>query len=217
MDSMKILLSVTVALLIGALVLSWQGKNRGVANASNDELKRISMQLSELRKDNERLASMNRSQVAPPAPRPQAPPQVAEDPTEVERLKLQLAELEADKRKAERDAQVAEKEALTIAQRDVEKNDTELRRSRLISQAMLIAKVREYIDDPAAGGFVTLDVVDTANVQPGTVLAIRRNNGILGQLKISDVTAEGAIANPMPGFGVNKPQPGDELIIPPAY
>jgi hypothetical protein len=52
-------------------------------------------------------------------------------------------------------------------------------------------------------------------VQPGAILAIRRNTGILGQVKVSDVTAEGAIASPMPGFGPVEPKVGDELIIPP--
>lgn len=211
---MKILLSVTVALLIGALVLSWQGKNRGIANASTEELKRISLQIEELRKDNERLARTPVTQAAPVRTQP-AP--VAEDPSEVERLKLQLADLEAEKAKAQRDAKVAEKEALAIAARDVEKNDSEQRRAGMITRAMLVAKVHEYVDDPAAGGFVTLNVVDAANVKPGSVLAIRRNSGILGQLRVSDVTSEGAIANPMPGFGLNKPQPGDEVIVPPPY
>jgi hypothetical protein len=54
-------------------------------------------------------------------------------------------------------------------------------------------------------------------VQTGVTIAIRRKTGILGQLKISDVTAEGAIANPLPGFGPVKPQVGDELILPPQY
>ena len=54
-------------------------------------------------------------------------------------------------------------------------------------------------------------------VQTGAIVAIRRKTGILGQLKVSDVTAEGAIANPLPGFGPVQPQVGDELILPPQY
>ncbi len=53
------------------------------------------------------------------------------------------------------------------------------------------------------------------HVQVGTVLAIRRKTGILGQVKITDISAEGAIGSPMPGFGPVEPQSGDELIIPP--
>ena len=47
----------------------------------------------------------------------------------------------------------------------------------------------------------------------GTVLAIRRNGGILGKLRVSEVTMEGALANPVTAFGEVKPQPGDELIL----
>ena len=55
-------------------------------------------------------------------------------------------------------------------------------------------------------------------VQVGTVLAIRRNHtGMLGQFKVSEVTAEGAIANPLPGFGPSAPKVGDELILPPPF
>jgi hypothetical protein len=54
-------------------------------------------------------------------------------------------------------------------------------------------------------------------IQAGVIVAIRRQTGILGQFKVSDITAEGAIANPLPGFGQVKPQVGDELILPPQY
>jgi len=87
----------------------------------------------------------------------------------------------------------------------------------MIAEALLVAKVREYVEDPDYGGFATIDVTMPEQVQPGTILAIRRKTGILGQLKVSDVSAEGAIANPLPGFGPIEPQPGDELILPPQY
>ena len=87
----------------------------------------------------------------------------------------------------------------------------------MISQALLIGKVKEYVEDAALGGFVTFEVLMPEQVQTGTVVAIRRKTGILGQLKVSDVTVEGAIANPLPGFGPVKPVVGDELILPPQY
>jgi len=56
------------------------------------------------------------------------------------------------------------------------------------------------------------------NVQVGTVLGIRRNGGLLGQLKVAQVyTNEGmATADPhiFPGGSVDI-EPGDELIVPP--
>ena len=48
-------------------------------------------------------------------------------------------------------------------------------------------------------------------------LGIRRKTGILGQFKVSGVSAEGGIANPLPGFGPFQPKIGDDLILPPQY
>ena len=41
MDTMKLLLGATVALLLGALAVSWQGMKQGVADTSPDELEPI--------------------------------------------------------------------------------------------------------------------------------------------------------------------------------
>ena len=71
--------------------------------------------------------------------------------------------------------------------------------------------------NPEVGNFVTIQVVMPEHVQPGAILAIRRNTEILGRVKVSEVTGEGAIASPMPGFGQVAPQQGDELIIPPQF
>ena len=87
----------------------------------------------------------------------------------------------------------------------------------MISQSLLIGRIREYVESPQGGDFVTFDVVLPEQVQVGATIAIRRKTGILGQLKVSQVEADGAIANPLPGFGPVKPQVGDELILPPQY
>jgi hypothetical protein len=52
-------------------------------------------------------------------------------------------------------------------------------------------------------------------VKVGDVLAIRRNTGVLGKLKITSVSSDGAIGSPLPGFGPVVPEAGDELIIAP--
>jgi hypothetical protein len=126
-----------------------------------------------------------------------------------------LRDLEAEK--AERDAKVAQDEEGLLAQRNLEGSDSELRRARMISEALLIGRISEYVEDAQYGGFVTFEILMPEQVQPGAVLAIRRKTGILGQLQVSDVTAEGGIANPMPGFGPVKPEVGDELILPPPF
>lgn len=219
---MKLLLGATIALLFGAVVLSWQGMKQGERNTSPDELARLQKQINELRQEQDRLTREKEyRQLRESEPAPAAPP-VSD--AEREAMKAELAAKEAEiakiaeeKAKAERDADTFRDEAGLIGQRDLEKNDGELRRARLISEALLMGRVKEYAEDPQFGSFVTFEVLMPDNVQPGITLAIRRKTGIIAQLKVSEVTAEGGIANILPGFGNFKPEPGDELILPPQY
>ncbi|MFT3990879.1 MAG: hypothetical protein QM680_05660 [Luteolibacter sp.] len=220
MDTMKLLLGATVAVLFGALCWSFVDMKHKEKEASPDELSRLKKQIDEFRVEQERIQFEKQlQQVRSAAPVQTAP---AASDAELEAMKAELAEKEADlkkladeKSKVERDASTYRDEAGLVGQRALESSDTSLRRGRLIHDALLIARVREYAEDPAVGSFVTLEIIMPENVQVGTILAIRRNNGILGQLKVSDVTPEGAIANLLPGFGQVKPQAGDELILPP--
>jgi hypothetical protein len=220
MDTMKLLLGATVALLLGALAVSWQGMTIGVKNTSPAEIARLKAQVAELRQEQERLQLEKQIQMlkaaTPVVPTPAVNPAEIEDmKNQLEAGKLRLAEIEAER--AERDAKVAQDEEGELAARDLENADTELKRARMISQALLIGKVKEYVEDAEFGGFITFDVLMPEQVQVGVTLAIRRKTGILGLLKVSDVTAEGGIANPLPGFGPVQPQIGDELILPPQY
>ncbi|MEX1115427.1 MAG: hypothetical protein WEB53_09255 [Akkermansiaceae bacterium] len=215
---MKLLLGATVALLLGALAVSWQGMKTGVKNTSSDEFARLEKQVKEIRAEQDKLAfekqmlTLKNSPASAPAP----------TAAEIESVKAQLeanraavAQLELEK--AERDATLADSEELLLDQRKLEGGDSELRRARMISEALLIGRIREYVEDQQYGGFVTFDVLMPEQVQSGTILAIRRKTGILGQLKVSEVASDGAIANPLPGFGAIKPEVGDELILPPQY
>lgn len=215
---MKLLLGATVALLLGALAVSWQGMQTGVKNTSSDEFARLEKQVKEIRAEQDKLAfekqmlTLKNSSASAPAP----------TAAEIESVKAQLeanraavAQLELEK--AERDATLADSEELLLDQRKLEGGDSELRRARMISEALLIGSIREYVEDQQYGGFVTFDVLMPEQVQSGTILAIRRKTGILGQLKVSEVASDGAIANPLPGFGAIKPEVGDELILPPQY
>ena len=223
MDTMKLLLGATVALLLGALAVSWQGMSTGVKNSPPDEIARLRKQVAELRQEQDKLMLERQIQQlrasTPVTPAPSTIPSAEMDAVkaQVEANKIALAQLEAEKEKAERDAKVAQDEEGELATRDLENADTELKRARMISQALLIGKVKEYVEDAEFGGFITFDVMMPEQVQVGVTLAIRRKTGILGLLKVSDVTAEGGIANPLPGFGPVQPQIGDELILPPQY
>ncbi len=218
MDTMKLLLGATVALLLGALAVSWQGMNNGVKHTSPDEFARLEKQLAEVRAEQDKLALERQMQQlhSEPVATPSA------NSAEIEAMKVQMAAgKEAIRRleeeKAARDKKLEDEEEVEGDKRNLEKSDGELRRARLISEALLIGRVKEYIEDAQYGGFVTFDVLMPEQVQAGTIIAIRRKTGILGQLKVSDVSAEGAIANPLPGFGPINPAAGDELILPPQY
>ena len=136
---------------------------------------------------------------------------------ELARKEAEIAELAEEKEDAEKEAETFRDEAGLIGQRELEKCDNELRRARMIRDALLIGKVSEYIISAELGGFVTIEIVMPDHVQAGSILAIRRNTGILGRVTVTEVTAQGAIASPMPGFGPVEPQAGDELIIPPQF
>jgi hypothetical protein len=214
MDTMKLLLGATVALLLGALAVSWQGMNQGVKNTPPDEIARLQKQVKELRaeQDNLKMQLLRSEPVQAPAS------------SELESMKLQVAknklaleEIELRKEAEARDKKVAQDEEGLLAQRNLEGGDSELRRARMISDALLVGRIKEYVEDAQYGGFVTFDVLLPEQIQAGVIVAIRRKTGILGQLKVSDITTDGAIANPLPGFGQVKPQVGDELILPPQY
>ena len=222
MDTMKLLLGATVALLLGALAVSWQGMNKGIKDASPDEIARLKKQVAELRAEQDKLQLEKQLQQLKATPAPAAT--VSSNATEIEALKAQmeankaaLAQIEADKNKAKRDAKVEQDEEGLLGQRDKEEGDAELRRARMIGEALLIGRIKEYVEDAQYGGFITFEIAMPEQVQVGTVLAIRRKTGILGQLKVSDVSADGGIANPLPGFGPVEPKVGDELILPPQY
>lgn len=222
MDTMKLLLGATVALLLGALVMSWQGMNNGVKNAPPDEIARLKKQVAELRAEQDKLQLERQLQQLKAAP--QIAPTPVSNAAEIESMKAQLeankaalAQIEAEKANTARDKKVAQDEEGLLSQRDLEKGDNELRRARMIAEALLIGKVQEYVEDAQYGGFITFSILMPEQVQTGTILAIRRKTGILGQLKVSEVTAEGGIANPLPGFGPVNPEVGDELILPPQY
>ncbi|MEN9534957.1 MAG: hypothetical protein RLZ22_558 [Verrucomicrobiota bacterium] len=210
---MKLLLGATVALLLGALAVSWQGLRRGVENASPDEIARLKKQVAELRQEQDKLELERQLQQlklnAPATPEAQAA-QIEAMKAEVEQSKEKLAQIEAEK--AAREVKLAQDEEGLLSQRDLEKGDSELRRARMIGEALLIGRIREYV---AESGFITFDILMPEQVQQGTVLALRRKTGILGQFTVSEVTPEGGIADQLPGVGRIDPKPGDELILPP--
>ena len=217
MDTMKLLLGATIALLLGALAVSWQGMKTGVRNAPQDEIARLEKQVKELRSEQDKLQLEKQMQQLRGSANDTPNAELEAMKLQVEKSKQALDELEQAKERTKRDKKVAQDEEGETAVRGLESKDSELRRARMISQSLLIGRVQEYVESPQGGDFVTFEVLLPEQVQVGGIVAIRRKTGILGQLKVSQVEADGAIANPLPGFGPVKPQAGDELILPPQY
>lgn len=217
---MKILLGATVALLLGALAMSWNGMNTKIANTPTEELARIKRQVEEQNLEiqklkNEKAAAQAYAPTPPPLPPAPADADMDSMKAELAAKEAELAKMGTEKNKAERNAKLYDHENAELAKRDLERGDPELRRARLISQALLVGRVKEYAESPDVGNIVVIDVLMPEQVQVGSILAIRKNTGILGQIKVTGIEPEGAVGSPMPGFGPTKPEPGDELIVAP--
>lgn len=218
MDTLKILLGATVALLLGALAVSYKNINAPAKPAAQNEQKELLSQIEELRLEQDRLQiEKQRMEIqqaaaqAPPVPAPVA------EPSEIAAMQAQIAELEKEKEKALRDAETADREAAFVGGKMLEGRDQEARRARMIRDSLVIARIQEWVEDPQLGGFATIEVIMPDNVQPGSVLCVRRNTGILGRLRVGEMSIEGAIANPIGSFPEARPQAGDELILEPPY
>lgn len=216
MDTLKILLGATMALLLGAVVVFTSRMNDGVRNAPEEDLVAMRRQLTEMEAEIERLRTEKerialREISSQPAPTDVVTRGEAEE--KVGNLEERLKQLEREAEEAKADAERAEAEAGFLTERHAEDRNKAARRARTIRDAMLIATIQEWVEDPNFGGFATLKVENPDNCQPGTELAIRRKGGILGKLRVSEVTIEGALANPITKFDEVKPEPGDELIL----
>lgn len=222
MDTLKILLGATVALLLGALAVSYKNLGTPPKPAAKSEQAELLRQIEEIRLEQDRLQMekqrMMLQQAAAPVPNPvDNAAAIAAAAAEREVMQRQIAELQKEKEKAERDAEVADREAAFVGGKMLEGRDQEARRARMIRDSLVIGRIKEWVEDPQLGGFATVEVIMPDNVQPGTVLCIRRNTGILGRLRVGEMSIEGAIANPVGTFPEARPQAGDELILEPPF
>ncbi|MFC7339292.1 hypothetical protein ACFQY0_19015 [Haloferula chungangensis] len=212
MDTLKIMLGATIALLLVAVGVSYKGMNQQVRNAPEEEIHDLRRQLLEMEQESERLKlERERRILREAAAEPKPTDAVTREDAAV--FAERLEQLERETEEAKEQAARAERETDFLLDKRNENKSRDDRRVRVINEALLIATVREWVEDPQFGGFAVLSVEREDNVQAGTVLAIRRNGGILGKLKVTEVSIDGAVANPVTAFGEVKPQPGDELIL----
>ena len=231
MNMMSVLLGATGLLLVAALVLSFGSMSNDLRGGpSQKEIAALRTEIEVLRaaESELRLLRQQRATGAAPAANIYAPAPVvpathaaedanreAENTAEIAALKQELADAKDEAAKNEKQAEIYKDEAGMAWQEKIENNDTNQRRARIIKDALLIATVAEWSE---ADGFVVINITRHESAQEGTVLAIRRNTGVIGQIKISGLYPDGAVADPMPGSfpgGTIDIQPGDELIIPP--
>lgn len=220
MDTMKLLLGTIIALLLAALVMSWNGMRDKVAATPDDEVAKLREQVSALRAEQERQALERqyvRNGSLPVAPPADAAADLDAMKKQVEESQARLAAIEAEKAAKEKESKLSDEEQLLLDQRDMEKKNSLMREARLVSQALLVAKITEFVEDAQTGNFATIQILMPEQVQVDTILAIRRKTGILGQLKVTAVEGTEAVASPLPGFGPIQPIAGDELILPPRF
>lgn len=226
MDTIKMLLAATTALLLGALAWTWQSQRNLAKDAPASELARIQKQLEEIKREEAILRTEKQLRdmgvTSTPAANPTVATQSSNQELEEKAAKLREIEernaaLQMELELKNKEVNVAKQEAGLIAQNDLEKSDKELRRARQIKEALLMAKVMEFVNDPATGSFVTIQLVMPEHVTVDTVLSVRRKDGIAGNVKVREVVGGEAIADVLPGIGPFAPEPGDELIVAPAF
>ena len=206
MDTIKILLGLVAALLVGALVHTWKDFKVARANEPKEKLDQVRLEIAMIHQTRAQMkADRDRITGITPPPALAEPSGVSTDTSGVDLAAIDAASSLGDPAAEEPVAPSADPAPAPAAPLD---------RAARIAAAPVVAKIVEWVDDPAIGQFATLDVIDP-KLTPGTVVAIRRNNGILGRLKIEQITAEGTLANPVTVFQELKPQKGDLLIIEP--
>jgi hypothetical protein len=216
MDTIKILLGMTVALLLGALAMSWKGFQQEQRETPTDELAKVQREIDQIRIERERL-KLERERLllgdvagrAAAVPDPLPAPAAAVAPAPMAVIPEPLGET-APAPPAALPPPPADLPAPAVAAAAAGTGDE---RARKIAAAPVVAKIAEWVEDPTAGSFATLEVLDPVAAKAGAVLCIRRNSGILGRLKVSKDTP--GVADTTMQFGDVKPKPGDELILEP--
>ncbi len=243
MNMITALLGATGLLLVVAVLLAVMKMNGG---GDEDEIRRLRAELDALNAQQgqfnlpspavspdpgslvadpvQPLPEPSPSPIPPdPLPGPSAEPTVT--PAASEDGVPTRAELEAELARAEQENELLKEEAKEglISKPMIEAAKKQKARASTVRKAWLQAKVIEWVakqPDEQSGGFAIIEL--HRELQPGTVLAIRRQSGIYGQLQVDHIMTDEknkASANPVrgtfPDGGAPVIKPGDELILPP--
>jgi hypothetical protein len=206
MDTIKIMLGMLVALLVGALAMSWKGFRQEVRDTPKKELAEVQRQIAEIEQQRKQLQD-EKERMMLGTPLAQKAP--AEAPAVPEVAPQEVPDTGA----VFDDGAPPQEAAPRTPEKPVAQDPAE--RAKAIASAPAVAKLTEWVEDPNLGAFATLEVIDPAAVKAGAVLSVRRGTGLLGKLKVNEVAPEGALASPTAVFGDVKPKGGDELIVEP--
>lgn len=221
MDTIKILLGATVAVLLGALAMSWKNFRIEEKNAPDEELKKIETQIAEIHLERERLRLERMKILGGELPPPVAAPEAVADPAAVPETGASYGGETEGEASTPPDAlppPPADLPTATAGNAATSEEDgpaplaNETQRADAIKNAPVVAKVGQWVED---GAFAVVQIVDADAAKSGAILCVRRNSGILGRLKVGDVEGGEAIASATAAFPGPKPQPGDELIVEP--
>ncbi len=223
MDTIKILLALTTTVLAAALAWSYSQQKDQSSKAPKDELARIEQQLAALAIEEKNIANEKRLR------------QLGVDVLSLSRQQQQQKEADAQKallEKQQREAAEAAKalQELEAKQSDkkfqneeqgivdlqkVEKTNKDFRNSNLILQALPLARVTSYVDDPEFGNFVLFDIKVENVINVDSKLALRRKDGIAGFVRVTSIEGVEGVADLLPGAGKFTPQVGEDLIMDP--
>ncbi len=230
MNTTNILLGTTSILIVVAFALSFGGFNDGRSSKSSKE------ELAELKNKIENLAAENRAlelshlratranypstptpSVATPSPLPVAPGPATTSEPDLETLN-KLEELEARNRELEEkaDALAQENEAANEERRQITMEQNMA--AKKVQMAMDMGTVRSANKEQAI--VIYEPSASAPSFQPGRVLAIRRNTGIIGTIVIERLDASGQYIATMRPHGYSPDgypdiQPGDTVIVDP--
>jgi len=215
MDTIKILLGMTVALLVGALAMSWKNFRQDVRETPKKELAEVHRQIAEIEQQRKLLQEEKERMMQGLPLSPQA---TAGGSPAIPDAVPQIAPQDVPETGAVFGDDVPTPETTPAATPEVPDRPLAAspeNRAKAIAAAPVVAKIKEWAEDPKMGTFVTIQVIDTGAVKPETVLCVRRGTGILCKLKVGEVDGGEALVNPMAVFGDVKPKVGDELIVEP--
>ena len=231
MNTTNILLGATSLLLVVAFALSFGGfnKNRNSDDSKNEHAKIAAAYEEELRRAEEmRLNSLRRiptytpPSIIPPIPvaQPEASPAVAEIDEETKRRIKELEEqnlaLKTQAEESEAEAELAKRETEAVLVDKSEVQQMNEQRGFLVRNAMEMGVVTEASKEYGQVFFRPADNA-SATFQPGRILSIRRNDGIVGDIEIDRLEGNIYVASMRPhGYspdGLPDIKSGDAVII----